>query len=192
MSNSKIIRSENLIFLTEDPEIFCGYFIEVFSKHGQKFVDGAVRIYWNPFTEVDELISQSAPYETTPLKKWEMSAIFVGFDRINKSWPIGGHSFQEENEIDELSNRIFTFANNDGRFFFDKYASVQGLFNFLIDNGPASPGTWRITLEFLLRERLFGMSSACQYLRERPLRDPTGYERHQQNWILGHKCLAAR
>ena len=185
---TNVTRSNNIIFSTDDPEIFCGYFLETFKKHGQNIVDCAARIYWTPFTDADEAISQSAPYETIPLKEWEMSAIFVGFDKICKSWPSGGLSFSNEDELDHVFEEIASVVSGDGIDFFDKYASVQGLFDFITDHGPSSPGTWRITLEFLLRDRLFGISSACRHLKGIQPPDLTGYEFHQRNWLLRNKC----
>lgn len=188
IQNGRIVSGDTLVFPADESCIFSGFWVNVISKYGQKVVDGGIKIYWDDFWKLDSIMSFECPYPMDSLNRWEMAAVVSSFDRINKDWPSGGFVLPEGETLEGLLNVICDFYLNDGKKFLDKYASVAGILSYLVDGDFLFRGTWRPTLEFLARKKMFGACSACKHLRESYLDEPTPYEKYQREWILRKCC----
>jgi hypothetical protein len=117
-----------------------------------------------------------------------MSAVVCGFNELDPEWPKAGMILSNSQQYGMVVNKIERFSESYGSEFIRKYVSIAGMFQLIQERGAGFPGTWRPSLEFLLRKTLFGVEDACAKLGEIASELNTGYERHQVSWLLRHQC----
>ena len=163
------------------------YFLHVDSKYGSLILDGGVKVYWDRFTDTYNKMLVAAPYKTTVLKKWEVAAVCVGFAQLDSTWPKPGLLI-DISHLEPAIDAVLKIAGGPVANFLERANSTRGLLK-LCEDKLEGVGTWRPTLEFELRAKLFGTSRACESLSSWSPEESTGYERYQKQWLHDHYCV---
>lgn len=185
--NCKIVRSNILIFPGKETEFWGGFHIDLLYKHGIHLIDGEVVVFWDYFSRIDERMSFDAPFPMPKLKKWEMPVLARNFRVFNPEWPLNGKAFKSLNELDIICQELQEFFASSVVKVVADLTSSKDLFEYISDPKSEFNGVWRPTLEFLLREKLFGTSLACNYIAS-SVKANSNYEKFQFEWIAGNLC----
>jgi hypothetical protein len=149
-------------------------------------VDVNVAVYWPRFSSVAQHARAGKSPETIRVRPWEFACIVVGFGRLSgdeAAW--ASIRVSESGELAELVERIVEAYEEYGDAFLQRCTTAEGFLAYL-DQHPGAPGTWRIMLEFLLRERVQGTSAACSALKAVGTR--TKWEQKQEMWLAENLC----
>lgn len=153
---------------------------------GGQAVDAQLAIYWHRFSSVAQHVMAGKSLETMTMRAWEIACIMINFGKVSgdvQKW--ANMRVSNPTDIARLVAEIAYDYGNFGEAFLKRCATAEGMLGYL-DQHPGAPGTWRTILEFLLRERVEGVSAACNALRAVAPR--TEWERRQQRWLLENLC----
>jgi hypothetical protein len=172
-----------LVQETHDTEFIPAIWTATTPKNGVGVMDAGVAIYWDEFSEVDQSIVADQPRGKTRLRRWAMPCITRSFASLDSRWSDGMHLVDEASAV---ANKLMLAYEAVGREFLVSVATAEGILDYLQSHSDA-PGTWRITLEFLIVRKLRGATVACDLLRSKAPR--TIWEERQKQWLLREMCL---
>lgn len=185
LSDFKLIGSERIVDAHASEFVPSIEVVTTSVPDGQA-VDAHLAIYWRHFSSVAQHVIAGKPRDTLSVRPWEIACIMLNFSKLTddaQRWATMRVSSQAD--IERLAAEIASAYELYGEAFLKRCATAEGLFAYL-DQHPNAPGTWRMILEFLLRDRLQGTSEACAALTTIVPR--TEWERRQQVWLSENLC----
>lgn len=185
LSNFKLIENERIVDADAAEFVPCIELVTTTVLGGQA-VDAHLAIYWRRFSCVAQHVIAGKPPETLSVRPWEIACIVLNLGKLSGDAEKWAHTrVSSPADITHLAAEIAKAYDAHGETFLRRCATAEGLLAYL-DQHPDAPGTWRIMLEFLLRERVQGASSACAVLKA--IGPRTEWERRQQVWLSEHLC----
>jgi hypothetical protein len=185
LANFKLIGNERIVDAGASEFVPSIELVTTSVPEGQA-VDAHLAIYWRRFSSVAQHVIAGKPPETVSVRPWEIACIVLNFGKLSgdaETW--ANMRVSSPADIARFAAEIANAYEAYGEAFLKRCATAEGLLAYL-DQHPDAPGTWRMMLEFLLRERVQGTSAACAALRA--IGPRTEWERRQQMWLSEHLC----
>ncbi|MGB5101765.1 MAG: hypothetical protein WBO04_00410 [Steroidobacteraceae bacterium] len=185
LSNFKLIGTERIV-ARESTEFVPSIELVTNPLPGGHAVDVHGAIYWRRFSTVAQHVIGGAAPETIKVRPWETACIVVSFGKLtNDAARWASRRASGPADVVRLVEDITHAYETDAKTFLSRCSTAEGLLSYL-DEHPDAPGTWRLMLEFLLRERVLDLRTACSSLKAKVPR--TEWERRQQSWLVSNIC----